>query len=78
VGRVDDLRQDYDRLGKILEGETDGAKASSLARERRMIGELLDALEAPAEVTKVDELAARRTDAGAAGAASGRRKSRRG
>ena len=60
MARVDDLRADYDRLGSILDGETDGAKAASLARERRLIGELLEGLETPAEVSKADELAARR------------------
>jgi hypothetical protein len=76
VGRVDDLRADYDRLGQILEGETDGSKAAALVRERRMIGELLEALESPAEVSVVDQLAARRRDSpGAAGGAGRRRKS---
>jgi hypothetical protein len=77
MDRVADLRADYERLGQILEAELDGAKAASLARERRLIGELLEALEAPAEVSKADELAARRrSDAGDARPASRRRKSR--
>jgi hypothetical protein len=76
MDRVADLRADYERLGQILEAELDGAKAASLARERRLIGELLEALEAPAEVSKADELAARRrADAGDARPASRRRKS---
>jgi hypothetical protein len=76
MDRVADLRADYERLGLILAGEVDGAKAASLARERRMIGELLEALEAPAEVSKADELASRRrTVTGDPGAASRRRKS---
>lgn len=73
MARVDDLRADYDRLGEILESEQDGAKASSLARERRLIGELLEALEAPTEVPFVDQLAVRRNSA--PGSSSGRRKS---
>jgi len=76
MDRVADLRADYERLGQILETEVDGAKAASLARERRLISELLEALEAPAEVSKADELAARRgTDAERARPASRRRKS---
>lgn len=75
VDRVADLRADYDRLGEILVVEEDGAKAASLARERRMLGELLDALEARGEVPLVDQLAARRGGAsGDHGGASGRRK----
>ena len=35
MARVEDLRADYDRLGVLLEEEQDGAKAASLARERR-------------------------------------------
>ena len=50
--------------------------APGLARERRMIGELLEALEKPAEVSKVDELAPRRqARASDSGAAARRRKS---
>jgi hypothetical protein len=76
VARSDDLRADYDRLGRILEVEEDGAKAASLVRERRLIGELLEALEVPAEVSKADELAARRrAESGDPGASSRRRKS---
>lgn len=73
MSRVDDLRTDYDRLGALLEEELDGAKAASLARERRLLGELLEALESPVEVSVVDQLAARRS--ATAGNASRRRKS---
>lgn len=80
--RVADLRADYDRLGVLLLG-ADAGTAAGLARERRMIGELLDALEAPAEVTLVDQLAGNvvplesrgGTDSHSAGASSRRRKS---
>jgi hypothetical protein len=73
MARADDLRVDYNRLGALLEGEEDGAKAASLVRERRLLGELLEALEAPTEVALVDQLAARRS--ASAGNASRRRKS---
>ena len=76
MSRVDDLRADYDRLGLILAGEADGAKAAALARERRLISELLEALEAPEELSVVDELESRRRAvAGSAGSSSGRRQS---
>lgn len=76
MGRVDDLRADYDRLGEILKGEFDGSKAAALVRERRLVGELLEALETPAEVSLVDQLESRRRSrTGDAGTASRRRKS---
>jgi hypothetical protein len=73
VTRVEDLRSDFNRLGKLLKSEDDGAKAAALARERRLVGELLEALEATEEVSVVDQLAARRS--GASRPASRRRKS---
>ena len=73
MARVEDLRADYDRLGLLLGEEADGAKAAALARERRMLGELLESLEAPTEVSVVDQLAARRSTP--AGNSSRRRKS---
>jgi hypothetical protein len=77
MGRVDDLRGDYDRLGWILAAEMDGAKAAALARERRLIGELLESLEAPVEVSLADQLAARRSGsrAGDSRSSARRRKS---
>ena len=76
MGRVDDLRSDYDHLGSLLAGEVDGSKAAALVRERRMIGELLEALEAPSEASVVDQLESRRrARTGDSGAASRRRKS---
>lgn len=80
--RVADLRADYERLGVLLDQAEPGA-AAGLARERRMIGELLDALEAPAEVTFVDRLAGNvvplesrgGTETKPAGASARRRKS---
>ena len=76
MDRVADLRADYDRLGLLLTQEDDGAKASSLARERRLIGELLEALEASVEVSVVDQLASRRSArSGDSGSSSRRRKS---
>ena len=58
--RIADLRADYDVLGRILAG-AEGSAAAAIVRERRIIGELLDALETPEEVPVVDQLAARRT-----------------
>lgn len=76
MGRVDDLRSDYDRLGLLLAFEEDGSKAAAVARERRMIGELLEALETPTEVTVVDQLESRRrTRTKDSGSSSRRRKS---
>jgi hypothetical protein len=76
MGRVDDLRSDYDRLGLLLASEEDGSKAAAVARERRMIGELLEALETPTEVTVVDQLESRRrTRTKDSGSSSRRRKS---
>lgn len=75
MNRADDLRADYDRLGELL-ADAEGSAAAAIARERRIIGELLESLELPKVVPKVVELAARqrsvtRTD----GAATRRRKS---
>ena len=76
MDRVADLRADYDRLGELLTGEFDGSKAAALVRERRMVGELLEALEASTEVSVVDQLESRRRSrAGDAGSASRRRQS---
>jgi hypothetical protein len=75
ANRVEDLRSDYDLLGELLKS-AEGSAAASIARERRIIGELLEALEMPEEVTVADELAARRrTPTGDSGAPSRRRKS---
>jgi hypothetical protein len=59
MDRASDLRQDYDRLGELLL-EATPATAAALARERRVIGELLEALEKPKEASVVDLLAAGR------------------
>lgn len=75
MSRVDDLRSDYDILGRLLADESDGTKAAAMVRERRIVGELLDAFEAPAEVTVVDQLAVRRAGSADARPASRRRKS---
>ena len=76
MARVDDLRSDYDRLGELLAVETDGSRAAMMARERRLLGELLEALESPREVSVADQLAPRCTaHSGDTGAASRRRKS---
>jgi hypothetical protein len=75
MDRVKELAADYRRLGTLLKRETDGTKAAALARERRILGELLESLEAPSEVSVVDQLAARRAKSKAARPTSGRRKS---
>ena len=74
MNRAEDLRADYDRLGRLLEQETDGAKAAALSRERRLIGEQLEALEAPVEVPFVVQLADRRKSKTKADGAAGRRR----
>ena len=75
MSRVDDLRDDYDLLGSAMQA-AEGSWLASLARERRVIGELLEALETPEEVTVVDELdAQRRARTGDSGSSSRRRKS---
>lgn len=59
VDRVADLLADYKALGaKLVDAE--GSAAAAIVRERRLIGELLEALQQPAEVPLVDQLANRR------------------
>lgn len=75
MDRAADLRSDYDRLGVLL-AEADGSAAAAIARERRIISELLEALEKPIGVPLVDQLASRRqSKTSDSGAASRRRKS---
>jgi hypothetical protein len=75
MGRIDDLRADYDALGQKLI-DADGSAAAAIVRERRIVGELLEALETPEEVSVADHLAERRrTKTGATGPSSRRRKS---
>jgi len=75
MDRASDLRRDYDRLGVLLL-EATPATAAGLARERRVIGELLEALERPEEASVVDQLAAkRRTGGGHSRSSGGRRRS---
>jgi hypothetical protein len=75
VDRVADLLADYEALGRKLE-VADGSAAAAIVRERRLIGELLEALQKPEEVSLVDQLADRRQSrTQSAGAASRRRKS---
>ena len=73
MSRVDDLRADYDLLGALL-AEAEGSAAAAIARERRIIGELLEGLERPVEVPLVDQLAVRRTSRTKSGGAAGRRR----
>lgn len=74
IDRAVELRADFDKLGRMI-AESEGAAAAALARERRLIGEQLEALEKPGgEISVVDELAKRRNSAGSARAARRRRK----
>ncbi len=59
MSRLDDLRADFDTLGRLL-AEADGSGAAAIARERRLIGAELERLETPEEVPVVDQLAERR------------------
>lgn len=75
MNRAEDLRTDYDRLGELL-ANAEGSAAAAIARERRIIGELLESLELPKVVPKVVELATRQQSRTRAdGAAARRRKS---
>jgi hypothetical protein len=69
--RAADLRADYELLGEALR-HAEGSAAAAIARERRLIGEVLERLEEPEEVALVDELAQKR-----AGSGSGRPPARR-
>jgi hypothetical protein len=75
MDRVADLRADYESLGaKLLDAK--GSAAAAIARERRLIGELLEQLERPeGEVPVVDQLAAKRSKSGTSRPPARRRKS---
>lgn len=73
MSRADDLRSDYDLLGELLKA-AEGSAAAAIARERRIIGELLEQLEAPVEVPFVDQLAQRRKSRTKSGGAADRRR----
>jgi hypothetical protein len=72
VDRVADLLADYKALGDKLR-DADGSAAAALVRERRLIGELLESLQRPAEVPLVDQLADRRKSRTNTGGAASRR-----
>ena len=72
VDRVADLLADYKALGDKLE-VADGSAAAAIVRERRLIGELLESLQRPAEVPLVDQLADRRKSKTSSGGAASRR-----
>jgi len=72
IDRAADLRADYDALGEKLTTAQDAA-AAAIVRERRLIGELLEALESPVEVPFVDQLASRRKSRTKPGGAASRR-----
>lgn len=73
VDRVADLLADYEALGDKLVG-ADGSAAAAIVRERRLIGEILEKLQQPAEVPFVDQLADRRKSRTQSGGAASRRR----
>ena len=73
VDRVADLLADYEALGDKLT-MADGSAAAAIVRERRLIGELLESLQRPAEVPLVDQLADRRKSRTQPGGAASRRR----
>ena len=73
VDRVADLLSDYRALGDKLD-DADGSAAAAIVRERRLIAELLESLQTPAEVPLVDQLAHRRKSHTQSGGAAGRRR----
>ena len=77
MGRVEDLRADYEVLGELLAGLTtrSAAAAAAVARERRLIGAELERLEAGEVGSLVDELAAKRAGSGAVRPPARRRQS---
>lgn len=68
------LRSDYDLLGEKL-AEADGSGAAAIVRERRILAEQLERLEAQEAVPKVDEVAAQRSKSGVVRPPARRRKS---
>ena len=72
--RAADLRRDYELLGDLL-ADAEGSGAAAIVRERRLIAAELERLETPTEVPLVDELAAKRSTAGAGRPPARRRKS---
>lgn len=62
MSRVDDLRADYEALGELLKRQSKGSDAAAIVRERRAIGLELERLETPEEVSRVDQLAAKRAE----------------
>lgn len=79
MSRADDLRSDYETLGRLLENAEPGAGAAAIVRERRILGEVLDKLETPEVVPFVDQVGNRRkAKAEAASAPARRRQPRRG
>ena len=62
MNRAADLRADYELLARALE-VAEGSAVAAIARERRLIGAVLELLERPEVVSRVDELAAKRAKA---------------
>jgi hypothetical protein len=63
MDRLEALRADFELLGRALES-AEGSAVAAIARERRLMGELLEKLEASEGVSLVDELARKRAEAG--------------
>jgi hypothetical protein len=72
IDRAADLLADYKALGDKLV-VADGSAAAAIVRERRLIAELLESLQRPAEVPLVDQLADRRKSRTNTGGAASRR-----
>lgn len=73
IDRVADLEADYEALGVKLR-DADGSAAAAIVRERRLIGEMLEALQSPTEVPLVDQLAQRRQSRTKPAGVAGRRR----
>lgn len=61
---AEDLREVYNALReRLADPEVRGTEAANLAREIRIIGEKLEVIELPEEVSVIDELARKRRGA---------------
>lgn len=75
MDRLGELREMFDALkSQLLSAE--GSGAAAIVREMRLLSAEIESLDKDDEVSKVDELAARRADAGSSRPPARRRKSR--
>lgn len=74
MDRLVELRRDFDLLGELLQA-ADPQQAAAIARERRLIGAELERYAESGEESLVDELAAKRAEAGVGRPPARRRKS---